>query len=336
MRRKAEQPGSDPSDIATPDREADDIRREAAAVVGQMLPWGVSVVLHAALVLLAIFIAWQTLVAQTQPDELVIPTTTFDRQSVIPFRQVTSQRLVSGSSAAHRSISQSERSLASSIARTSSPLTLIGVASSQSGKSHPFDSTGNDVIGVGTVFEVPGHATRIVYVVDASGSLIDTMPFVLAELKRSILELENEQRFAVVFFQNGRVVEAPPLGLKPATGENREAVNRWLDASSGNIAPMWLTSPMAAIRKALSYKPQLVLLLSDNVTGRGRYEIQQSVLIKAIEGANTAGARINTIQFLYPDPLENPAAGRQGTLRMIADRSGGVYRFVAAAELGIR
>ncbi len=47
-----------------------------------------------------------------------------------------------------------------------------------------------------------------------------------------------------------------------------------------------------------------------------------------------AGTKINTIQFLYPDTLTQ--AGLKGTLEMIANQSGGVYKFLDGKELGIQ
>ena len=48
----------------------------------------------------------------------------------------------------------------------------------------------------------PGvQARRVVFVVDASGSLIDTLAFVIRDLKRAVGSLNERQMFTVIFFQ---------------------------------------------------------------------------------------------------------------------------------------
>lgn len=330
-------PGAPGSVGAEVEQEQDDVKKEVGAVVNDLLPWGVSVVLHAAVVLLAIFIAWQTIVTQLEDDEIIVPTAKFSPDPGAPFTMQTTQKITQEASAAKRTVTKSENVTAANVAKEKAPLQLIGIAGGDSGKANPF-GTGIAGDGMGANFygTPGGNARRIAYVVDASGSLIDTLPFVIIELKRSISELVDAQSFAVLFFQDDRIVEVPPPGLKRATPEQKEQVNRWIDLKAGNISPMGVTSPVAAIKRALSYNPQLMFLLSDNITGRGKYEIQQDRLLKEIEQANRGGTKINTIQFLYPDPLENPKADRKGTLQLIAERSNGLYKFVDAAELGIR
>ena len=96
----------------------------------------------------------------------------------------------------------------------------------------------------------------------------------------------------------------------------------------------------AAIVRALTYKPQLVFLLSDNLTGGGQgatqHEIFQDDLMDAIRKANDhkPPAKFNTIQFLYEDPLVR--AGLTGTLQLIADDSGGNYKFIGARDLNLK
>jgi len=170
--------------------------------------------------------------------------------------------------------------------------------------------------------------------VDASGSLIDTLPFVILELKRSIGELSEKQSFTVIFFQGDDAIEVPRFGLKPATSENKQRVIKWIDLESGNITPMGLSNPVKALQLALRYRPQLLFILSDNITGQGRFEVDQKRLIADIEFNNKSNTKINTIQFLYKDPLEQ--YNMLPTLRMIADRSGGVYKFIDGRELGIQ
>jgi hypothetical protein len=56
------------------------------------------------------------------------------------------------------------------------------------------------------------NARRIVYIIDASGSMIRSLQIVIKELARSIDALSTQQRFGVVFFQSDDAVIVPPKG----------------------------------------------------------------------------------------------------------------------------
>ena len=65
---------------------------------------------------------------------------------------------------------------------------------------------------------------RQVYLVDASGSLIDTLPFVLRELQQSISKLSDQQKFTVIFFQGKDVgLKVPPS--RRATADVKQSVS---------------------------------------------------------------------------------------------------------------
>jgi len=146
--------------------------------------------------------------------------------------------------------------------------------------------------------------------------------------------LNEAQAFTVIFFQGDKAIEAPPRGLKKATPQTKQRVMEWIDPISGNIIPAGGdTDPVPALKQALRYKPQLLFMLSDNITGRGKYELIQKSFIAEVNKANVAATKINTIQFLYPDPLTR--YGFKGTLELVAGESGGIYKFVDGRELGI-
>ena len=109
---------------------------------------------------------------------------------------------------------------------------------------------------------------------------------------------------------------------------------RWIDIDSGNIVPAGQSNPVTALRLALKYKPQLIFLLSDNITGQGQYELNQRRLLEEIKKANQGNTKINTIQFLYPDHLAK--IGFKPTMQQISDSTGGIYKFIDGRELGIQ
>ncbi|MEM7681587.1 MAG: hypothetical protein AAF288_06505 [Planctomycetota bacterium] len=174
---------------------------------------------------------------------------------------------------------------------------------------------------------------RIVYVVDASGSLVDRFPFVLAELATSIETLGAHRSFAVVFFRDGQPVELDDLGLRSATGSAKRAAATRLQPDALNLAPTGRTDPRAAVRRAMAYHPDRVFLISDNLLGAAAEPRRRGELLADFDFANGHAARISTVQLLDHDPLER--FGFQPLLQAIAQRHNGEYRVVSSDDLGL-
>jgi hypothetical protein len=178
------------------------------------------------------------------------------------------------------------------------------------------------------------NARKIVYAIDASGSMISSFQIVIDELSRSLANLSPQQSFAVIFFQETRAIETPPAGrFVPATAEERSRVLKWINA---NVVPAGGTNPLVAIEKALAIKPDVVFLLSQDITGYGQFEVDQQDLLSLLDKLNPRDSetgrrktQINCIQFLDADPLD--------TMPAIAREHGGPngYKFLSRKELGL-
>lgn len=181
------------------------------------------------------------------------------------------------------------------------------------------------------------NAQTIAYVVDASGSLIGTLPVVRRELEQSLRKLTPTQRFAVCFFQRNTALEPPSEGraagrLVPATTAAVDAVMTWAEG----IRPGGRSNPLAALERALALEPDVIFLLSADITGSGEFEIGRDELLRTLDRLNPIDpatgrrpTRIQCVQFLDADPLD--------TLRTIAERHGGAegYRFLSRDALGL-
>lgn len=200
-----------------------------------------------------------------------------------------------------------------------------------------------------TVFGVQGQreAQRIVYLVDASGSMVAALPAVLGEVARSIDALSPEQRFTVGVFSAGGV--RTPSNLAPrgetllaASESNKAAVRRWLqsiEARGGGDA-------LDALRWGLTQRPDIVFLMAKGISDRGQTADQREAtaqrFLDELERLNPEDARtgyrpvrINTIEFFDPDAaglLERIGAAHGGAG---ASAPGSGHRFITRRELGL-
>ena len=178
------------------------------------------------------------------------------------------------------------------------------------------------------------NARTIVYVVDASGSMIGSFRTVLDELARSLDALVPAQSFAIIFFQRNLAIDVPPPGrLVPVSRRSTSNAIAW---ARREVIPAGRSNPVEALRQALALKPDCVFLLSSNITGAGQFEIDRSRLLSELDrmnpldsGTGRRRSQIQCIQFLDPDPLD--------TMREIARRHSGEegYRFLDRDELGL-
>jgi hypothetical protein len=125
--------------------------------------------------------------------------------------------------------------------------------------------------GVGT-----RKAASVVYVVDASGAMITSLQFVLAELERSVRNLSSSQQFQVVLFRerpgSGAFdIFVPPgartdrIGLFPATPANKVALSDWLKT----IKPTGRSNPIDGLRRGIAFEPDAIFLLSRSIRRSG-------------------------------------------------------------------
>ncbi len=300
----------------------------------RLLPWTVSILLHVGLVLLALFVVWSTVLA-SQDEQIIIPTARLSATPGAPLQIKKTPRLKADPIARRTVSPMRNKTPLQLLTQPRSDATLVGVLGS-SGDANPFETT---ISGGGELraqfLGSGGNARRIAFVIDASGSITAELPELITALKRSINQLSARQQFTVIFFQGNDVIEIPPLGIndKPATPKTRQMVFDWLDRYKDYLSPGRGSDPIRALRLAFKYEPQLVFLLSDEITGQGRNEIDQARLLNDIERINRTGTKINTLQFIYEDPLLK--AGLRGTMELIAERSGGKYTFVSGSDLGI-
>lgn len=188
------------------------------------------------------------------------------------------------------------------------------------------------------------RARRIVYVVDGSAAMITTMPYLRAELARSIAGLSPSQSFEVVVFRqpppaatSASMIETfSGLGLVAASTTSKNAAAAW----ARRVQPSGSSVPLVGLTRALEMKPDLVFLLTCSIprSAAGQWGDGTAVTMGELDRLNPvqafSGRRatvIKAVQLLKQDPT--------GLLQAIADTHGdgpGSYRVLGLDELGGR
>lgn len=159
---------------------------------------------------------------------------------------------------------------------------------------------------------------RIVYVVDISGPMASSLPFVLEEVRRSVSRLDPSQYFQVVLFRDdidtpddpGAIVLTPSHAtptLLRATPANRASLAAFLT----DLRPGGRSNPLAGLRAALAFHPDVIFLLAQGISRTGpnaRWGEGNSVILEQLDRLNPSNPRgrrrtaIKTIQFIEDDP----------------------------------
>jgi hypothetical protein len=304
---------------AEQEEEEEPVTSDALSWVAVYLPsWGTSVVLHVAVFVLMTFMAWQQGVAVQPPFEY--------KSDVVQSSKPKVEKRIKPKDNKKTESRGKLRPGPSSIVRqfTNNPfpdvasnnlqqLQVIGVGGGGS-QIGGFEGLGNGrpgFFGVGSESEGP---KKIVYIVDRSGSMTDSIDFVKYELKRSIGELSDEKEFHVIFFSSGPPVEMPSRRLVNATERNKQMAFEFIDS----VVPQGETDPSKALERAFACGPEIIYFLTD-----GEFDKMNVDLVKR----SNAGGKVvvHTIGFLY--------RSGEALLKQIAEENGGNYKFVSEADL---
>jgi len=286
--------------------------------------YGTSVVLHVAVgLLLAFMITWPG--ATSKPLFLPVkggivpirPPVKTERRESRDERKSRGKLRVQPSSLVREPTQNPFPDVATNYMRT---LHVIGIGQGgdRFGGFEGLDRTGTSF---GPSEEIIGEpAGKIVYVVDRSGSMTDSIDFVKAELRRSIMKLGDDVEFHVIFYSSGPPVEMPTRRLVHATQRNKGLAYEFID----RIVPEGETDPSKALQRAFAVRPELIYLLTDGEFDRG--------IIDLVKRLNAGGrARVFTIGFLYT----RPGTPAEGILKQIARQNGGEYKFVSEQDLAL-
>ena len=289
-----------------------------------MPSWGTSFVLHAAVLVLAAFVAWVPILeAHDSPytgDFLPVPKRDVVKRDTGQLAEWKGEKTPWGLNEPnpYRFMRKLELDPFDGIGvlEVSGKIPIIGIGGGpRGGGPESFGTRSGDPFPPEWIEE----ARKIVYVVDRSGSMTDSIDYVKEELKRSIGELAEEKEFHVLFYSSGPCVEMPMRRLVDATGRNKQFAYEFVDG----IIAQGETDPSDALRRAFAVRPEVIYLLTDGEFDRA--------IVGLVRGLNAGGrVRVHTIGFLYT----RPGTSAEGVLKQIAAENGGNYKFVSERDLG--
>ncbi len=163
-----------------------------------------------------------------------------------------------------------------------------------------------------------GKLTRVVYLLDASGSMLESFEFVKRRLYMELGYLrfgkgngwndgdERKQYFNIVFFRTKSQACWPTL--MPATDANKRAAVQW----ARPITAAGETDPISAMRIAFGYDPEQIVVLSD-----GEFSSKALKIVAQLQNRRSKPVRIIAIAYGKGLGGEN--------LRRLAETSGGRF-----------
>ncbi|XAL98603.1 hypothetical protein OT109_13560 [Phycisphaeraceae bacterium D3-23] len=169
----------------------------------------------------------------------------------------------------------------------------------------------------------PIDGDRLVFLVDCSGSLVDSLPQMLLWLHDAIATLQPGETFTIIFFKKDEAFEPTPPGLKPLTRAYLADLDReWLNPNASPILPAGRSDPAAAFELALTYDPSDIYLLSDeSFAQRAGDTTPEEAATFVTETLGDADVRLHGVQFFYDSG--------DSTLQALAEQFDGSYEFVA-------
>lgn len=170
------------------------------------------------------------------------------------------------------------------------------------------------------IFMLPGQGHNVVYLVDSSGSMLDSFDEVRSEMFKSIKQLNPEsQKFHVIFF-SATPRENQPRALVSPTPDNVDQCTEFLKT----MMPAGQTDPISSIRRAFKVLPDnddgrtsVIFLLTD-----GEFPDNPAVidLVKTLNKEKRV--IVNTILYHH--------SSKEGieVLTKLAEDNGGKFEFV--------
>ena len=163
---------------------------------------------------------------------------------------------------------------------------------------------------------------RIVFLVDASGSLVDSLPQMVVWLNEALLTIKPDEQFAIYFFKSDKPIAIKPAGmLKPSRQLLGQIAENWLNAERMPVFPSGRSNPAKALSQALTLEPTDIYLLSDDSFAFNQGDTTASEALDLVKQAiGDKDVRVHGVQFFY--------RSQESILETLANQYDGTYEFV--------
>jgi hypothetical protein len=182
----------------------------------------------------------------------------------------------------------------------------------------PFGVPGGNGFGPkGGVFEPPGgNVRKVVYLCDASGTMLNVFDNLRMEMRKSIESLKPSQSFNIVFFSDDNALVLEKNGLLVANADNKRKAFEFIEKSFARGT----TNPMPAIKAAFASGPELIHCLTDGFDAVASFDEVAAEFRKHNPGNKV---KVNTMLIESSDQPELTAI-----LKRIAKDNGGVFKTI--------
>jgi len=297
-------------------------------LLANAMPWVISMLFHLGLFLVMFFLVFMV-VKQPDSEEIIIPDAVMSdnpggmvnpRQSQTKSKSQTRQK---------RKKFTRKTKISVDTGKTKTALKVFGGASAAATDDMGLRAntgTRSSFYGSG------GNAHNIVYVIDHSGSMIDTFDdLVRPEVLKSIGRLKAKQAFHIILYESGAALENKPPRLVAATIGNKRKAAKFM-ANLPNVgeggSPIPALARAFAVLKGAKKPGNLIYLLTDSkFEGYRGVGISNEKVIRAINQMNRdKKVLINT--FL----INNPDEVAVNVMTTIAKQNGGRFKFISLFE----
>ena len=171
------------------------------------------------------------------------------------------------------------------------------------------------------LYGVQTNAKKIVYILDHTGSMLDTFDFLRQETIRSVNSMHPVQQFNVVMFAESETLVYPQL--QRATAETkRDFATKMQQFRAQGMSDDLIDPSLNAFKAAFAMQPEVIFFLTD-----GRFDPRLMDIVSNQLNKNKR-VRINTLAFVINDPIS------EEQLKEMAKKNGGTYKFVSEKDLG--
>jgi len=168
------------------------------------------------------------------------------------------------------------------------------------------------------------RARTVVFVCDATGSMINKIARLKIELMLAVQSLRPIDSFDIIFYQNTSVLK---LGddMLSATPENKQKAEVWLDG----VTTDGTCDPVAALTFGLKLRPRLLYFVTDAA------DFPDVPAVQNVFRTLNAGHRTKVNTSLIVETKEEQEANKDSEplMRSIASENGGYFQWVRTDEL---